>query len=92
MANVIIFSVFGAILVIAFFAGLGGYINGEKGLSITKGLIIGGLFPIIGILALSLQKQSSKNLVDEMYDRGLIKKEEHDETMEVLISDLEKKL
>ena len=92
MVYIVLVAVFMTILVVAFFAAIGAVINGEKGLSTTIGMIVGGLLPFIGVLALSLQRQSTKNVVDEMYDRGLIKKEEHDKTMEIVIEDIEDKL
>ena len=91
MDLLIIGLIFLGILVILFFAAIGAVINGEKGLSTTREMIIGRALPFIGVMVLALQKQSTKNVVDEMYDRGLIKKEEHDKTMEILIEDIELK-
>ncbi|WKX02335.1 hypothetical protein [Candidatus Mycoplasma mahonii] len=90
MFNIIIAIILLTILIFSVFGAFGALINGEKGLSIIKGIIIGALLPFLGLLILSLQKQSTKNVVDEMYTRGLIKKDEHDKTMEILINNVEK--
>ncbi|MCK5806811.1 MAG: hypothetical protein KAG91_00250 [Mycoplasmataceae bacterium] len=85
MASFIAFIVFGAILFIATFGAVGMWMAGQKNQSVIKGLLLGAILNIIGLIIIGASSSSDKELVDEMYDRKLITKEEYDKTIEFRI-------
>ena len=82
MANFIIFIVFVSILGLLISGALSMYIAGEKGISTTKGFIIGISFPIIGIVWVALMKSSDKQIARDMYDRNMLTRRKLDQTVE----------
>ena len=87
MDKIILFSIFVGALVLLLSGALGMYINGEKGKSLWLGALIGALLPLLGHIALALQKTETKVVVQEMYDRNLIKLADFEKTMEVVIKE-----
>ena len=83
MANIIILSIFGVVLLLAFTGAIGALLAGEKGYSTTKGLLIG--MTIFGLAYLVQLKTTNEVLVKELYSRELISKEEYDKTMEIAL-------
>ena len=85
MASFIVFIIFSVMLFIAAFGGIGMWMAGQKNHSITKGLILGASLNIIGLIIIGASSSTDKQLVDQMYDRKLISKEDYDKTIELKI-------
>lgn len=82
---VIIAIIFAAFLYIAVAGAIGMYINGEKGRSRIGGFIIGAFLPVIGWVALGINRPSNEYLLNEAHNRELISKSEFDKTIEFAI-------
>lgn len=86
MANLIILIIFASVLVILIQGAIGMWIAGEKGRSTTKGFLIGAIGSVFGLIFIGASKPSDKELVDEMYERKLMSKEEYEHTVEFKIN------
>lgn len=84
MANLVLFITFASLLALIVSGGLAMYVAGEKGISTTKGFLIGFFLPIVGIVYVALLKSSDKQIAREMYDRSLISRNDLDQTVEFI--------
>ena len=82
MVSFIVFISFLGLLVLLLFGAFGAYIAGQKGISPLKGLLIGILLNFFGLIWLAFKKNTSENLVEQMYNRELIDLKEFQDTME----------
>lgn len=82
MSNFVIFLVFLILLVELVSIAVAIYMANERGLKLWQGLLWGFL-PIVGQLTIAFIPISDRNLVDEMYDRDLITKDDYDKTIEI---------
>lgn len=87
MSNFVIFLVFLVLLVELVSIAIAIYMAKEKGLDIWYG-VVWGFIPLLGQLIVAFMPMSNRSLVDTLYDRDLITKEEYDKTVE--INDLDK--
>ena len=83
--NLIIFIIFAIIIIFTFSEAISIFIIREKGRKLWEGIIL-GLFPIFGHIWGSFLKPTDTFLVNEMYQRDLITKEEYDKTIEIKLN------
>ncbi|NQZ66292.1 MAG: hypothetical protein HRT99_03710 [Mycoplasmatales bacterium] len=86
MANMIIFFIFVGLTLVLTTASIGMYINGERGKSLKIGFLVGLFLNVFGLIILAMAPTSDQELTNEMFQRKLISKEEHDKTIEIILN------
>ena len=84
-SGTIVFIILSLILAITAFGALGLEAGKRKLDNMILGFFISGLLPIIGILVLWWLPDKDSAVTQEMYDRGLISKDNYDKTIEQII-------
>lgn len=84
MANIIILIVFGGLVFLSTSVALGIIIAGNKGQNVWWSAALCLFLPIFGQIIIALKPMSDKNLVESMYERKLINKQEFTQTIDDL--------